>query len=119
MTGTNFSDWYNPTEWTLMIAARRNYGGNFLTFPNLARINDGTNNNNVGLFTTDSNTSQIYFGTPSSVSSMDSMIFVASFKRILVSSLKPSKISLSSIKEVPFCKSFIPSVLTLSEKTTL
>ncbi len=30
-------------------------------------IVQGFNNNNVGLFTTDSNTSQIYFGTPSSV----------------------------------------------------
>jgi len=47
MTGDNFSDWYNSSEWTLMIAARRNYSGNFLTYPNLARINDGTNNNSV------------------------------------------------------------------------
>jgi hypothetical protein len=30
-------------------------------------IVQGFNNNNVGLFTTDTNTSQIYFGTPSSV----------------------------------------------------
>lgn len=50
MTGTNFSSWYNPTEWTLMIAARRNYSGNFLTYPNLARINDGTVNNNVAFY---------------------------------------------------------------------
>ena len=47
MTGDNFSDWYNSSEWTLMIAARRNYSGNFLTYPNLARINDGTINNTV------------------------------------------------------------------------
>ena len=50
MTGDNFSDWYNSSEWTLMIAARRNYSGNFLTYPNLARINDGTINNNVGFY---------------------------------------------------------------------
>ena len=50
ITGTNFSSWYNPTEWTLMIAARRNYSGNFLTYPNLARINDGTTNNNIGFY---------------------------------------------------------------------
>jgi len=50
MTGDNFSDWYNSSEWTLMIAARRNYSGNFLTYPNLARINDGTANNNVAFY---------------------------------------------------------------------
>ena len=50
MVGDNFSDWYNPSEWTLMIVARRNYSGNFLTYPNLARINDGTVNNNLGFY---------------------------------------------------------------------
>ena len=48
--GENFTDFYNPTEWTLMIGARRNYAGNFVGYPNLARINDGTNNNNVGFY---------------------------------------------------------------------
>jgi hypothetical protein len=50
ITGSNFSSWYNPTEWTLMIAARRNYSGNFLAFPNLARIWDGTINNNIAFY---------------------------------------------------------------------
>jgi hypothetical protein len=48
--GSNFSDFYNPSEWTLMVGARRNYAGNFLGFPNLARINDGTNNNTIGFY---------------------------------------------------------------------
>ena len=48
--GENFTDFYNPTEWTLMIGARRNYAGNFVGYPNLARINDGTSNNNVGFY---------------------------------------------------------------------
>ncbi len=51
--GTAFSSFYNPTEWTLMIGARRNYAGNFLGYPNLARINDGTNNNNIAFYGAD------------------------------------------------------------------
>jgi hypothetical protein len=65
MTGTNFSSWYNPTEWTLMIAARRNYSGNFIGFPNLARINDGTSNNNVGFYGADASAQFTNFGVNS------------------------------------------------------
>jgi len=50
MTGDNFSDWYNSSEWTLMVTARRNYSGNFISYPNLLRMNDGTLNNNVAFY---------------------------------------------------------------------
>ena len=48
--GDNFSSFYNPSEWTLMVTARRNYSGNFISYPNLLRMNDGTLNNNVAFY---------------------------------------------------------------------
>lgn len=50
MTGSNFTSFYNPINWTMTVAARRNYGGNFLGYPNLLRINDGTSNNSVAYY---------------------------------------------------------------------
>jgi len=63
--GTAFSSFYNPTEWTLMIGARRNYAGNFLGYPNLARINDGTSNNNIGFYGADASNQFTNFGVTS------------------------------------------------------
>lgn len=50
IVGKNFSDFYNLSEWTLTVATKRNYSGNFIFFPNLLRINDATSNNNIGFY---------------------------------------------------------------------
>ena len=65
MTGNNFSDWYNSSEWTLMIGARRNYAGNFIGYPNLARINDGTDNNRVVFYGADASNQFTNYGVNS------------------------------------------------------
>ena len=65
ITGSNFTNFYNPTEWTLMIGARRNYAGNFVGYPNLARINDGTSNNNIGFYGADASNQFTNYGVNS------------------------------------------------------
>lgn len=50
MTGTNFSSWFNSSEFTIVVTAKRGYSGNFLSYPNLLRINDGTSSNNIGFY---------------------------------------------------------------------
>ena len=50
ITGKNFSEWYRQDEGTLMIGARRNYAGNFVGYPGVATINDGTSNNAIGFY---------------------------------------------------------------------
>lgn len=65
ITGTNFSAFYNPSEWTLMVGARRNYTGNFIGYPNLARINDGTGNNTIGFYGADASNQFTNFGVVS------------------------------------------------------
>lgn len=56
ITGTNFSGFYNSLEWTLMVAGRRNYSGNYIGYPTIARIGDGTANNTVGFYGVDAST---------------------------------------------------------------
>lgn len=56
ITGTNFSGFYNSLEWTLMVAGRRNYSGNYIGYPTIARIGDGTANNTVGFYGADAST---------------------------------------------------------------
>lgn len=47
MTGTNFSDWFNPTEGTLLCRASR--FANTATFPAAFQIDDGTDSNRLTL----------------------------------------------------------------------
>jgi hypothetical protein len=59
MTGTNFSSWYNSTAatgGTISVQARRGYSGNFINYPNLYRISDGTSNNQILAYGVDTST---------------------------------------------------------------
>lgn len=53
VTGTNFSNWYNPEATkggTILAQARRGYTGNFIGYPNLYAITDGTGANSIKTF---------------------------------------------------------------------
>jgi hypothetical protein len=62
MTGTNFSSWFNQSEGTIFVAARRGYGGNFSGYPNLYAINDGTANNRYLVYGVDASTEFTNYG---------------------------------------------------------
>jgi hypothetical protein len=46
MVGSNFSSWYNQSEGTIYASADRIYTGNFVGYPYIANLSDGTNSSN-------------------------------------------------------------------------
>lgn len=54
ITGSNFSDFYNPNEFTLLVSAKRDFiTSSLVSYPNLLRLNEGVsdNNNTIALYT--------------------------------------------------------------------
>jgi hypothetical protein len=56
MTGANFSSWYRADEGTVYVESQKNYSGS-TRFPVLTCISDGTSNNLIESFWTDSSSS--------------------------------------------------------------
>lgn len=79
MTGTNFSSWFNPNEFTIVVQARRNYSGNFLTYPNLYRITDaigfGSSNNVVAMYGGEASTQFTNFSVLSANTNQTDYVF--------------------------------------------
>ena len=50
MVGSNFSSWYNMSEGTIYASADRIYTGNFVGYPYIANLSDGTNSNEIAIY---------------------------------------------------------------------
>jgi hypothetical protein len=79
MTGANFNSWFNPNEFTIVVQARRNYSGNFLTYPNLYRITDaigfGSSNNSVAMYGAEASTQLTNFSVLSANTNQTDFVF--------------------------------------------
>ena len=50
MVGSNFSSWYNQSEGTVFVSADRIYTGNFVGYPYIANLSDGTSSNEIAIY---------------------------------------------------------------------